>query len=452
LPAALRHSRLQALVPVLLAATVFGFAAGSSSVAWVLRGAHDVRWAVLLVLCAAAAAWAWRAPLELPRATLALTGGFVALAFLSATWSVAPRTTVERSLSLAILLATAALLAAAPRRRLPDLERIVLGLLGGAAAVAVAGLVVLALSRSDAVAPSSYQVPSRFRGFGQNANTAALLFALAVPLALGVTLAARTRGRRLLGVVTLCLFCGSIVASGSRGGLLAAAVGALAPALAWSGRGRRAALALGGVTLFVLLGAGVGTLNKPDPLEPPKAQSPSAPAATKPPPEPRYLDAEGSYPLANEVGLPPPGGGQPLVRRSLFGASGRGRAWLGAFDVAERRPLLGFGFGTESRAFVDRYYGFRSNLPESSYLGVTLQVGALGLLAFLAAVGSLVASARTALRGPGRLLAAACLGAVLAGLANAVVQSYIYAVGNIGTATFWIAAFLLPALAKARTA
>jgi hypothetical protein len=38
---------------------------------------------------------------------------------------------------------------------------------------------------------------------------------------------------------------------------------------------------------------------------------------------------------------------------------------------------------------------------------------------------------------------------VLAGLVLAGVQSYVYAVGNIAAATFWICAFLVPAAADA---
>ena len=81
------------------------------------------------------------------------------------------------------------------------------------------------------------------------------------------------------------------------------------------------------------------------------------------------------------VGRPLPGGGEPPVERSFFGASGRTEAWRGALQQAAERPLLGFGFGTEDKAFVDRYYGFVGSLPENSYIGISLQLGLVGLAA-----------------------------------------------------------------------
>jgi O-antigen ligase len=137
------------------------------------------------------------------------------------------------------------------------------------------------------------------------------------------------------------------------------------------------------------------------------------------------------------------------VRRSFLSSSGRVEAWKGALRQAEQRPLLGYGFGTESRVFVDRYYTFVAGLPENSYVGLALQLGTLGVLALLGLVAILVLPARRALLGPRRTLVAACTGAVLAGLVLAGVQSYVYAVGNIAAATFWICAFLVPAAADA---
>src|SRR6185437_13011608 len=122
--------------------------------------------------------------------------------------------------------------------------------------------------------------------------------------------------------------------------------------------------------------------------------------------------------------------------------SGRLDAWRGALHEAARRPVAGHGFGTEQDVFVDRYYRFVGGLPEDSYLGLALQLGVVGLLALLALVAALVAPGLRALRGPRPDLAAAGLGVLAAGLAIAVVQSYLYSVGNIATSTLWIAAFL----------
>jgi O-antigen ligase len=158
------------------------------------------------------------------------------------------------------------------------------------------------------------------------------------------------------------------------------------------------------------------------------------------------VDVERAYPLEDDIGRPLPGGGEPEIERSLFGASGRTEAWRGAIGRAAERPLLGFGFGTEARAFVDRYYAFVGGRPENSYIGIAIQLGSVGLAALLALLAVLVVGGRGSPAG----LGSACAGVVAAGLAVAVVQSYLYAAGNIAAATFWIAAFLLPALGAPR--
>ena len=45
-------------------------------------------------------------------------------------------------------------------------------------------------------------------------------------------------------------------------------------------------------------------------------------------------------------------------------SSGRTQAWRGAIGQAEQRPVVGYGFGTESRVFIDRWSGFVGSVPE----------------------------------------------------------------------------------------
>jgi O-antigen ligase len=134
------------------------------------------------------------------------------------------------------------------------------------------------------------------------------------------------------------------------------------------------------------------------------------------------------------------------LTRGFFGGSGRVAAWTGTIHQILQRPLLGFGFGTEEKVFVDRYYYFVGGTPEDSYLGISLQLGIVGLVILLALFVGFAAHVRRALR---RDVCAACAGAVAAGLTLAVVQSYVYSAGNIGSATLWICAFLLPVAARA---
>jgi O-antigen ligase len=111
--------------------------------------------------------------------------------------------------------------------------------------------------------------------------------------------------------------------------------------------------------------------------------------------------------------------------------------------------LAGYAFGTEDRVFTERYVGFNSNVPENSYVGLALQLGVLGLIAFAALVLALVLPAVRALPRLGTRelrLAAACLGTLAAGLVLACFQSYIYAAGNNATAAVWICTFMLAAI------
>jgi len=432
-----RQRALDRIIPLLVGATVLGFAAGSSSVPDVTRVGHPLRWALLAALLVAAA-FEVLPRLSVPVPATVAAAAFAALAALSTAWSVAPRTTFERSVSIGLLFCTCLLLAAGARGRPGRAAAIATGVLGGAAAVGVLGLLLLGVAHHRAVQSATYEAPARFNGFGQDPNTVALLFAVVTPLAVWALLSTR---RRLFAAVALAVFAGTIVASGSRGALLAAGVGALVFAAA-ALRRPRAALA-GVAAVAVVVGAGLAVQSLPKPA----ASSTPVAAAPGPTPKPGYLDAEARYPLAADIGQSLPGGGQPPVRRSFFGGSGRLDAWRGALHEVARRPVVGHGFGTEQDVFVDRYYRFVGGLPENSYIGLALQLGVAGLLALGALVGVLAGAGIRALAGPRRSLAAAGLGVLAAGLAAALVQSYVYSVGNIATAALWIPAFLLAGVA-----
>ena len=410
-------------MPALVAITVFAFAAGSSSVPAVLHAGHKARWAALLALLVAAA---WRVPLtRVPRGPALAAAILVALAALSTAWSVAPRTTFAKAGSLALLFAACLLLAARSHLR----RQLLWGVLVGAAAVALAGLLLLAVAHGDAVVEATYEAPARFRGFGQDANTPALLFGVTTPVAVWALLV--DRSRRWWAATCLALFVGEIVASGSRGGLGSAAVGAVVVALCVA-RGRQAAALAAAIVAVAAVGAFIQSLPSPAASSP--AVERTAPGPT---PKPGYKDAERLYPLDADVGRPLPGGGEPPVRRSFFGGSGRGAAWAGALHQAAQRPVAGHGFGTEERVFEDRYYTFVGGLPENSYIGLALQLGLAGLIAFAALLVALVRPALRHLRwsAPG-------LAVLAAGLVAAVGQSYFYSVGNLAAAALWIPVFL----------
>jgi hypothetical protein len=412
---------------------------GSSSSPSVTHVGHSLRWALLGLLLVSAAAWG-RSLLAVPRSAAAAAAALTALALLSTAWSVEPRTTFDRAVSLGILFGVCVCVAAAVRGRTERAVAVLQGLLAGAAVVGVAGLVLVAVDHRRAVQAATYEAPARFNGLGQDPNTVALLFAVTVPLAVWLLLYGR---RRLLAAATLALLAGTIVASGSHGALVAGGIGALVVVAAGLGRTRGALVAAVLVAVCVVVGAGIQAIPKPS-ASAAASSTPAHPAG--PTPKHGYLNAEAVYPLAADVGQPLPGGGQPTVRRGFFGSSGRLDAWGGALHEAARRPVVGHGFGTEQAVFVDRFYRFVGSLPENSYIGLALQLGIAGLVLLALLVMVLGRAGIRALRGAHRDVAAAGLGVLAAGLVIALVQSYLYSVGNIATAALWIPAFLLPAV------
>jgi hypothetical protein len=431
------------LVPVVLAGTVFAFACGSSSVHVLSQVGKPMRWVFLLALLAVSVLWAAerRESRLAARAVLFVAACFVALALVSALWSVDARLSAGRALSLALLFAVAAALAHACAGRSDATERVLLGLLLGAAAVAVAGIVVLAFDHRAAVEAATVDLPPRYQGMGENPNTASLLLALALPVAAWFTLRPQARSRRLAFGALFLLLDGSIVASVSRGAL-AAGFGAVLLVAVLLPVTIRARAGLVGVVLVLLAASVAGALIP----KPSHAAKPVSAPAQPAPKTTRYVNVEAVYPRAFDVGRNLPGA-QAERLRSFLGSGGRSIAWRGALDLADRRPVAGYGFGTEARVFVDRYDFFAGALPENSYIGLDLQLGAVGLIVFLALAGAIVVATVRNRRQP---VAGVCLAVFAAGLVFGVVQSYVYSVGNIGTAAVWICGLLGAALGSER--
>lgn len=420
-------------VPVAVAATVVAFALGSSSVHWVDVAGRDARWVVLFVLLACVfglfvlrVAWSRSRPF-LPAAWLLL------LALVSTAWSVDSRLTAGRAASLGVLFLTAFLLATSAAS-LALIERVLVGILVGAVIVALLGLLVLALDKSAALQPASAGVPTRFRGLGEDSNTAPLLYAVVLPIAAWGVVRGGRLYRRVAAAAAFVLLDASIVAAISRGALAACFAGVLIVALAgpraWAERGSYVAVTL------ALAGLSFGIAAIPSP--PSGVQAQAHAAATAPRAARGFVDAEAATPLSDEIG----------------GASGRLAAWRGALRQADRRPVAGYGFGTENRVFIDRYKSFSDAYVQNSYIGLLLQIGLVGLATFLVLALLWLARAVRAYDRLGerdRFALVACVGVVVAGLAAAVVQSYLTSVGNVATATFWIGAFLLAALGDPRS-
>ena len=408
--------------------------------------ARKLRWAALLALVAVAVVYALRRRGRPPApAAYALAAALAVLAGASALWSAAPRLTVGRAGAFALVLLAAAALAYGATRR-EAVEAILQGVLLGAAAIAVAGLLVLAFRYDRAVQAATTVSPARYQGLGGGPNMAPMALAIATPLALHFASAARATVLRVAAAAAGVLLLGSIAFSGSRGALAAAFAGLGVYALVAANGRRRLVLvgvaaALAAGTLAVSQLPSTAATNPPEPT----GQDPNPARVT---PAPGYIDANlQGLRLQDDIGHPGVRGETPRDERTLIGSSGRTEAWRGALGLVADRPIAGYGFGTEDRTFVDRYVFFNSNVPENSYIGILLQLGIVGLVLLVLLVSALL---RPALRARDEV-AAAATAAFAAAAVLGLFQSYLYAAGNVATAPAWVAGFAALAAAAART-
>jgi O-antigen ligase len=455
-------SVLELGVGALLTTTILLVAAGSSWDSGVKSAASSLRWVALAALCVAAIGLARRSPGRRPvasveRRTVQLAATLVALCFASAAWSIDPRLTVERAGSVTVVLATAAAIGFSSARR-PGFGRLIM-----LAILVAIGVLMLASIAVYPIDPSaSFQAgPVRFRGIEENPDTLPLLAAYGLPLIAWIFL---TSGRALERRAVAVMFVLSFVlmgATGSRGGVLAGVAGLLV-VLAVAG-GIHARTAVAGAIVVAVFAA------TPE-ITPLAARLPGtqhvavvavpAVVVTKRPPvtknrssityiTPVEARAYAYDPLQmdSELGRPSLPGTLSSTR-NLFSSSGRIGAWLGAIRQADERPLLGYGFGTEDRVFIDRVFSFESRRPEDSWIGMYLQDGIVGVLALLALLGwAMVAGVRLLRTAPRleQLRLAACAGVVAGGCVEMVVQSFVYSAGDIAMLSFWIGLALLAA-------
>jgi O-antigen ligase len=387
------------------------------------------RWVVLALLLAVAVARAvlclpaWRFP-PLPGVAL---GAFCGLGLVSIAWSVHRPGTVQRVVGEVVVIGSLGLLAGCAAARPVLRARLLDAVLFAAAIVAFAGFLYWLVEPERGVLAATVEYPSRYQGIEENPNTAALLLAMGMPLALARSLGAAGTAARVGFAALVLVFAASISASGSRGGLLAGFLALLVvAALARLDLRVRAGVAAGVVAALVV-SAWAMTVPQALPVG----------SASSPPPVTR--NAELVLRLSQEIGNPWWTKGSGAVRRSLFSTSVRLRALRGTVRRALERPLLGYGFGAEQWAFVNRYYGFSSGNPENGYAGLFLQLGLVGLALFLVAVGScLVYGVRACLRPVrGDALAVAAVGASVAGLAMGLSQSFFHGPGGIGYVALW---------------
>lgn len=414
---------------------------------WNVPGARALRWVVLAELAAFAVALlvVRRSPRVAGLAVLAPAAALALLAAASTAWSADPRLTLGRALAFVVLLVTFAAVATATRERPGLAGAVLLAVVAAAAVIAIAGLVELLHARDQAIVPATRGQGARYNGIGQNPNQIAMLLALVLPLTLWLVREAASPARRLTAAALLALFAGSIVASGSRGATFAASAGCLAYVmLAFRRRRVRGVLGVAAATVLAALALQLPPEADVDPVL--NEDFGVTPVLSE-------YDVNAKLPLESEYGFPAPDA--PEARRTLIFSSGRVEAWGQAVDQALERPLVGFGFGTEDRVFVDRSYLFVSDRVENSFVGMLLELGPLGVLLLAGSLAVPLAAwwrthRRGGLAGERADVAAACVAVVAGGVVLAVPQSYVTSVGSPPTAPLWLCVFLLAGLTSTR--
>jgi hypothetical protein len=464
------RSRVWAL-PGLIAFSIIVFTAGSGSVARLKHVATEGRWVVLFAELGLAAVLAWRTvrAVGVSRGLLIFglfAGAFAALGVVSTAWSPTPRVTFERAVSVGVLFIVAACVAASvgydPRAR----RRILAGIGAGAGLVAVIGFLMLALGLSGAAQEASRVTPWRFRGFGENPNTIPVLGAAVMPVVTWLWLTTTERFPRFIWALCFVALLATAVATQSRGGLVGAFVGVALVLGLLIERWPRRAMAVASLGVVVALGIVLRQATQPQPPAFYSSVRPAPPAATVVPYKPAKVRSRGgkSRAVVNKLAPPRPSAsyraaqlpprdseiGFPSLSRSGVSdiASGRVAAWAGALQLIKGEPLLGYGFGTESKIFVDRWYYFESDLPENSSIGILLQLGIVGFGLMVALLALLIVGSVRALRArvaETRSLAIVGLGTLAGAVTVTFIQSYIYSVGNVASQSVWIVAFLLSA-------
>jgi O-antigen ligase len=441
----LQKMRFDLVASVMLTVTIVVFAANSTPVAWIVLTGRALKWPTLFVLDVGVVAFLLsRRPSRRPDVTvLILVSALGILALISSSWSVDPQLSLERALSLLMLIVASGALAAASAGDRDAFRRMLLAILAAIVIVAALGIVLALVRPSAAFQSSTASVLSRrYQGFGLNPDTDSMLMALGLPLALWVFSEAGSRRKRvLLGAVVL-LLAGSLLASASRGALIAALAGIIVFLLTSRARFSHTGLTIAVLTPLLAVSCAAAIVAR-DALAAPKPSRPAASGQTG-----RRPDIGG---LQGEIGrghLP-----HSFFAR-LTGSSGRLEAWQGAIEQGNQRPLLGYGFGTEDRVFIDRYYVFQGNRTENAYVGTYLQLGLVGVGLVLGLVGRLVLLFRRAVvfAGERRREVAACGGALTAAFVLGFFQSYLTSVGNVATISVWVLALMLTSAIGAASA
>ncbi len=328
---------------------------------------------------------------------------FLALALASAVYSVDPELSFKRALSVLLF----GMVVFLYFWRQTDRAQVRMDL--AAFVASLVPVVYLAEAGYALLVPDHAFLGGRLRGLSGNPNGLGELVMITLPLVYWDLLRRRPGGRRILAAGTLALGLGLLVLSGSRASFLALGVAVLLMTYRLAPRYFLGML-LAVAALFVLERTYHGPLS-------------AAPA---------------------------PGAQPGLAERLADYAdpAGREEAWAKAWRMGLERPVWGHGFGTARQTFGELEFARHSGgYPHNFVLHVFLDLGFVGVAAVLVLHVVLISYAVRCL-GRGRARAETGLPALagalyLAGLANALFESWMFSAGSPTAFPFWLMAMFV---------
>lgn len=316
----------------------------------------------------------------------ALVAVFFALAFLSAIWSLSPVTTIARTGSFLLLAVVVFWFLWGHFDRIERIESMLTLLLVVGVALGIAGFFA-DLERGPSVIVT--EGLNRYAGMMVNPNWVGAFCVLLLPLAYWY---ARSRNA-WLGIGAALVLLASIALSGQRSALVAVGL------LAFYQLVRKRSLLFWGIAAV----AGVGGW------------------------------------AAIALGFADTSSFVAYLRLEK-GFSGRTEAWVDSWGFFLQRPLVGYGFGVEDRIidhFGKHYQLHAGAYFHNSFIGMALQLGAVGFVLFYGPLFYLLVCRRTRQLARVSTLANALRMVAIAGLVIAVWESWLYSTGNGHTLPFW---------------
>jgi O-antigen ligase len=254
--------------------------------------------------------------------------------------------------------------------------------------------------------PSSAFLGSRFRGYFSNPNSVGSISAILCPLLIWKAVDKKsTFGKIFLAVIVPALFL-----SGSRSGLLGAFLGSLFYLFNTKKKYRIPATLIGSIVILFILTIGESAI-------------PSISSYLR-------LNTERSQ---NEETL-----------KDI--SSGRTENWNKMTLLLRKKPLLGYGFGTEDKllGFYNITVASTGKTAHNAFLGIAVQLGIIGFLLFFSPIIYILLMPINSKD----KIEYSLTGVIIGGLVAGLFESWMYAVGSAFAFPFWVGIILLLRLKK----